>query len=67
MLLLLCPSLSAGTLLGLHHEPMGSDSDDGDYESPATLLTVAIATVHSPNTRRTQGFIVKVVDPILPV
>ena len=30
---------------------MGSDSDGGDYESPATLLAVAIA--HSPNIRHT--------------
>ena len=30
---------------------MGSDSDGDDYESPATLLAVAIA--HSPNTRCT--------------
>ena len=38
-----CVPISAGTHLGPHHMPMGSDSDGHDYESLATLDAVAIA------------------------
>ena len=47
--------LSTSTHPGPHLEPMGSDSDGGDYkyETLATLQAVAIATVHSTNTPQT--------------
>ena len=42
-LLLSCVLLSAGARLRPRHVPMGSDGDGHDYESLATLVTVAIA------------------------